>query len=92
MGPECAKFAKETASQSTSRSGSLKKRQKGQDTEHAAWEEETVEWSDEEEEQRGRKRRRPREEWWSSSTSYLSTNFKGSDLANSLRDTEREAV
>jgi HNH endonuclease len=95
VGPECAKFAKETASQSTSRSGSPKKRQKGQDTEHAAWEEEEeeVRWLDEEEEQRGRKRRRPGEEWWSSSTSsYLSTNFTGSESANSLRDTERVAV
>lgn len=34
IGPECAKFAKETASQSTSRSASPKKRQRGQDTEH----------------------------------------------------------
>jgi HNH endonuclease len=61
VGRECAKFAKETASRSTSRSASPKKRQRGQDTEHATWEEE-VEMSDEEEEQRGRKRRRLGEE------------------------------
>ncbi|KAF7510868.1 hypothetical protein GJ744_005698 [Endocarpon pusillum] len=85
MGPECAKLAKETAGQSRSRSVSPKKRPRGEDTEHAAWEEEEVEMSDDEEEQRGRKRRRPGEEWWSSSTSsYLSTNFTGSELADSL--------
>ena len=52
---ECAKFAKETVSQSTSRSASPKKRQRGQDTEYAAWkkEEKEVKMSDEEEEQRG---------------------------------------
>jgi HNH endonuclease len=92
VGRECAKFAKETASRSTSRSASPKKRQRGQDTEHATWEEE-VEMSDEEEEQRGRKRRRLGEEWWSSSTlSYRSTDFAGSESTNSLRHTERVAI
>jgi hypothetical protein len=66
VGPECAKFAKETASQSTSRSASLKKRQRGKGTEHAEWEEEEEEEAEmsDVKGKRGNKRPQTGESWW----------------------------